>query len=351
MAAATTVHPNDLAIGELLAEADPATREVISAYRHDRSHVKNVQAMSSAKFTTDTLEDCAKFLGLKTRDEVNGKIFSNKPTLADRIILKIESHFEAECAACDASYRNKLADKPQKICFRCLQGSHDCDKMKDSSIDLSMPGAVWLCKGCYRQFDALAPTKEKKSKKEECQTTQRVQPTTHEDTGASNGEVEDENGQLASDSPTENGSGPPLNETTRRQICEKYVKNCCPHGISGTRKINGRNCGKDHPRACPRWLRNGSKKYGCTRKKCKLFHPVLCRYSVRTRRCENLACTYVHIANTKRWPASEDVHQPWENTGAGSQESQMPSGNGGIRQYGNETGQQPQQQYQTLKIS
>ena len=162
-----TVHPNDLAIGEILAKADPATKQVISAYRHDQHHTKNVQVLSSAKFTAEILETSANFLGLNTRDGDNGKIFSNKQTLADRIILKIESHFDAECAACEEIYRNKLTDKPMKVCFRCLQGSHDCDKMKDENIDLSMPGAVWLCKGCYRQFDVLAPTKEKKGRKGE----------------------------------------------------------------------------------------------------------------------------------------------------------------------------------------
>ena len=359
-----TVHPSDLAIGEILAKADPATKLVISAYRHDQQHTKNVQALSSAKFSAENLETCANFLGLKTRDGDKGKIFSNKQTLADRIILKIESHFDAECAACEEVYRNKLADKPLKVCFRCLQGSHDCDKMKGANIDLSMPGAVWLCKGCHRQFDALAPTKEKKGRKGESLNLQLQHSASQNVREVPNEEISpDEEAETNTNTDAHTGtnsnvqlveennhsSDPASSETvrssrnTQRVICEKYVKNCCPHGISGTRKINGRKCEKDHPRACPRWLKNGPRKYGCNRRNCKLFHPVLCRYSVRSRRCENLACTYVHIAYTRRWPASEDEFQSHtNNTGAGTQEQTT---NGDINSYQNPPAENRQQSY------
>ena len=352
--ATMTLQPNELAIGELLAEANPASKEIISAYHHDRNHAKNVQDMSSSKFTAENLEICANFLGLKTRDHENGKIFSNKPTLADRIILKIESHFEAECGACNLTYRNKLADKPLKVCFRCLQGSHDCDDMKNSSNDLTMPGAVWLCNGCYRQFDALAPTKEKKTRKAEATQPSTQQEQTNE---PGTNTLEERRNEDTSYDPSENGENDHSHShleitnqndqnrpRNRRQICPKYVKNCCPHGISGTRKINGRKCDKYHPRACPRWLLNGPRRQGCTSRNCKLFHPVLCRYSVRSRRCENLACTYVHISQTKRWPASEDNYEPLENN-PGSSSEQAPLGNENITQGDERNGQS--QQYQT----
>ena len=136
------ISQNDLAIGELLAHASPAAKAIISAYQPQRVHTKNVQVLSSAKFSAENLEICANFLGLKTRNAANDKIFGNKPTIADRIILKIESFFEADCAACKSKYRNKFGDEPLKSCFRCLQGSHDCDSMQSTNQALTMPGAV-----------------------------------------------------------------------------------------------------------------------------------------------------------------------------------------------------------------
>ena len=300
-------HPNDLAIGDLLVQATPEAKLIISAYQHDRNHTKNVQAMSAAKFTADNLETCANFLGLKTRDHDNGKIFSNKQTLADRIILKIESLFHSECIACHEMYQNKLADTPLKTCFRCLQGSHDCDQMMAANKALTMPGSVWVCFGCYKQFDVLAPTKEKKSKKEESAAPLEAIPE----------ELQPNQG-IENSTPGESSTN---NEVPRNErgdaseTCGLYMKNSCPHGISGKRKVDGQVCNKDHPKGCLKYLRSG--KRGCNKanknNKCQLFHPVLCRYSVRDRRCTNLQCTFVHLSRTKRWPASNDYTRP-DNT-------------------------------------
>ena len=89
-----------LAIGELLREADPISKLVIGSYNHVSHHAVNVKSLASAKFKTEQLETCANFLGLKTRDESNQLIFTNKPTLADRIITKIESFFPSKCQDC-----------------------------------------------------------------------------------------------------------------------------------------------------------------------------------------------------------------------------------------------------------
>ena len=80
---------NEQAIGELLTAADQNCHQIISSYNQSLSHGKKVATLSSAKFSADALEQCANFLGLKTSDDNEHKIYSNKPTLADRIILKI----------------------------------------------------------------------------------------------------------------------------------------------------------------------------------------------------------------------------------------------------------------------
>ena len=72
---------------------DPASKLVISAYSHVARHSINVKALASSKFKSEQLELCADFLRLQTRDENNQAIYTNKATLADRIVTKIESHF------------------------------------------------------------------------------------------------------------------------------------------------------------------------------------------------------------------------------------------------------------------
>ena len=115
-----------LAIGELLRLADNVSKTVINAYDPDASHKVNQNLLGGRKFSADALEACAVFLKLKTRLN-REKIYSNKLTLADRIILKIESFFEAQCNECLEMYTNHLdaEEPPPFTCFLCMQGSHD----------------------------------------------------------------------------------------------------------------------------------------------------------------------------------------------------------------------------------
>ena len=156
-----------LAIGELLREADPISKLVIGSYNHVSHHAVNVKSLASAKFKTEQLETCANFLGLKTRDESNQLIFTNKPTLADRIITKIVSFFLSTCQDCGEGYRVKyseLQSSPRLQCFLCLQPSHDCDKVKayiesleESSTGISskLIGNAWICSGCFDKNNPL----------------------------------------------------------------------------------------------------------------------------------------------------------------------------------------------------
>ena len=114
-----------LAIGELLREADPISKLVIGSYNHVSHHAVNVKSLASAKFKTEQLETCANFLGLKTRDESNQLIFTNKPTLADRIITKIESFFPSKCQDCGEGYRVKYSElQSSRVCSVSYVSSH-----------------------------------------------------------------------------------------------------------------------------------------------------------------------------------------------------------------------------------
>ena len=280
------------AIGDLLAAADDTCRPIISAHNQSFNHGKNVSALSSAKFSADALEKCANFLGLKTRDDEENKIYSNKPTLADRIILKIESFFESECAECAEKYRVKLGEKPKFQCFLCFQGSHNCPKISQSntqSTDTCPLGNVWICTGCYDKNDLLAPNRSRK----------RSNSTSgHSVTFTNNVTANPDQTENSEEAKTSH-SGP---------TCQLYLKNACPHGTSGKKLIDDKECEKYHPKRCQRFVKEGPKsKRGCRKgKNCEFLHPVLCKYSLRNRRCTNKECTFVHLRGTKRWPESED---------------------------------------------
>ena len=57
----------DEALGELLRAADPVSKTVIRAYKHEVQYSENLSAISGSKFSTDVLERCAEFLDLTTR--------------------------------------------------------------------------------------------------------------------------------------------------------------------------------------------------------------------------------------------------------------------------------------------
>ena len=91
-------------IGELLELAkDPASKKVIGAYRYSKKYNANLRKMKG--FTVSELEQCALSLMLKVKTEDNSDIYKDKVTLTDRIIMKIESHFESECDECGEKWK------------------------------------------------------------------------------------------------------------------------------------------------------------------------------------------------------------------------------------------------------
>jgi len=43
------------------------------------------------------------------------------------------------------------------------------------------------------------------------------------------------------------------------------------------------------------------RKFGCTKgSQCKSFHPVLCKFSVKSKLCTNKECTFIHLKGTRR---------------------------------------------------
>ena len=116
-------------MGELLNNANPAARRVLVAYNPDLKYQFNLKNMKACK--SAPIEECAKLLGLVPRDEAGKKLYQNLDVLGDRIILKIEALFEIQCDDCTETYRNKLEDTPLLKCQLCLQGSHNCEALRN----------------------------------------------------------------------------------------------------------------------------------------------------------------------------------------------------------------------------
>ena len=80
-------------IGEILSKADPLSKSVLTAYDSSKDRHANVKVLGGPKFQAMALDMCAEFLQIQVKHESGTRIYTNKPTLAMRIILEIESFF------------------------------------------------------------------------------------------------------------------------------------------------------------------------------------------------------------------------------------------------------------------
>ena len=92
-----------------------------------------------------------------------------------------------------------------------------------------------------------------------------------------------------------------INNNVQKPICHRYKQGKCPHGKSGNRIVNGQRCNFDHPRKCIKFCRFGHDKIQGCNGPCQFFHPILCRNSVRYRRCLLDNCTFAHLLGTERY--------------------------------------------------
>lgn len=307
------------ALGDHLNNTDDENiKRVLMTYSADAHYKVNLKNIST--LDAKLLEPCAIYLGFIVRDGDDKKLYQNKKVLSDRIILKIESLFDSHCDDCDKPYRNKLTDKPPLNCQLCLQGSHSCENVQEKidahnqlKIDNLKPvGLVWLCNGCLEKNNlALLPSKIKgnKIKAPKESTSEEKEEENDEDPENEEKEGEDDDNDQERVSPRRNRDGDPIQ---RQDICEKYVKMECPHGLTGKRLIDGVRCPKNHPPRCHRYCRYGkSDKFGCKRgKDCYYLHPQLCKSSELRRVCLNTDCTFVHLKFTRRYENSYRPNNP-----------------------------------------
>ena len=317
---------NALAVGNLVNAADPLTKKVLSAYRHDVDYTKNLNTIRT--FSCADLEAAASFFGASPGSYAEKtKRYLNRTTLADYIIIQLESHFPCDCEGCGEVYAVKLGESPRVRCFLCQQGSHGCAAM-DGSIG-SMSGSVWLCLPCKDKNNKIetfmgnrgaedpepvlsdeeyefkispkAGRSGKKNKKKK-----KKQAPVKKDT-ASDGLVtpvggvavlkDTELADVSSDGEVKLQCGPRFTN-----VCERYLLRDCPHGPKGDKLVSGKPCSKEHPQLCLRYCQYGTAtRSGCHfGDKCQNFHPPLCHNSEISRVCTDKECKATHLKNTRR---------------------------------------------------
>lgn len=325
----------DLVIGNILSNADETTKRVISAYDSSKDITSNLSVMSSSRFKAEELDKCALSLGFPTQHEDSSKIYSNKASLAHRIILQIQSLYPTICGECKEEYSIPLAPSttapPSLQCFLCFQGSHDCDPFKSKlpEAEKKLPaGTVWLCGSCYTQNNPFKPKKGRARKESKTGSTPASGTSTpnqkagnvHFDPSILSDRLHELNQKKetsgSQESPDNHTDTNPTDKKSINEddICDKLKKGTCPHGVSGNTPHNGiEKCAKLHPKQCRRFMRNGaSGKYGCKKgTQCPRYHPQHCSSSKRDRTCYSSVCRLVHLAGTRRReppPRADSMH-------------------------------------------
>ena len=314
-------------IGGLINGTDVLGKRVLASYDPSRSYGTNLHHVKNCK--SKELETCGKLLGLKVKSEdgKETKLYRNRDILADRIIMKIESLFEAKCSECDEMYQNTLQSEPVFQCRLCMLGSHDCQKIREKADQMSAERpkvVVWMCHECLgkNDLDNMQPApkkKEKKKKKEKTDgeasnsetKTNILEPAESGDEKSDEeGDEEDTAEEIA---PVEDG----VRVTAKRgkdvllkddegpekkpPICKNYMKRNCPHGHSGTRLVKGKTCEKQHPKRCYKYCDFGANHpRGCNKgKSCEFWHPRICTASRNNEVCKKDKCTFQHLAHTR----------------------------------------------------
>ena len=322
-----------LAIGNLLLKADSnaLAKSVITAFDSSKDLSVNKAVLSSSRFSAAALNSCAEFLDIALETSGGERIYSNKPALANRIILEIQSFYPAICADCDHEYSVEFDSetKPALHCFLCFQGSHNCASYTDKKDDVSLVGSVWLCKSCHDNNNPVKPKKSKSrgtSKTASTHNSGANTPRPDQKVTFSAEQLQNKLEKVSKDQSESNHSDKSKRPNLRQdEICSLLQLGKCPHGVTGKTPHNGKSeCNDFHPKRCNKFVRNGTnRKYGCRRgNKCMFFHPTPCSSSVSDKSCYDKDCTLTHLVGTKRHKRQDSSSRRSEQARHPSQSSQ-----------------------------
>ena len=298
-------------IGKLIEKADPTIRPVISAFDCFQNRENNFQKLN--KFNVGLLENCAEFLGISLADKDDCKIFV-KATLINRIYLGFMALLPAKCGECSVEYtiEHDPEHPPFFNCFRCFKGSHDCERNRGLHQTLSAmnipSGFVWLCDTCHGIVDPIEP---RKQRFRHGSTSGNSTPNGNQTMDSSSNTSKLVLQNVLSSTHNLRNSNPNSDsissseivdsEASSAEVCPRFLKWNCPHGISGKKQIGGKCCSLKHLRVCNQFRMSGSTgRKGCKKgSNCSFFHPEICRAVFDSGSCTKRDCRNFHPRSSR----------------------------------------------------
>ena len=280
-------------------------KTVIKAFDVDKDPEQIYKAVNN--FLKPALAEAAKYLKIDTTGLY-------KEDLVRRIISKLNSILLDFCLKCSTYFAVKLDAEPiaPSLVCACGQHCHSACYTDLAETIIKYPGIIYQCSVCMK---ASTPNSK---------VTVQNKPPTDKPTNAGNenDKTAETKTAAASDEST-SGKGPIKIKVVNSfnldllqaryprssyPVCEDYKRSNCRHGRLGHDEVDGQQCRYLHPKKCFKWCRKG--KYGCTDgEDCEFWHPLICKNSIRYKRCLDPDCTFTHLQNTIRYERRNSTHE------------------------------------------
>ena len=296
-----------------------------------------------------------------------------KPGCTDKLISRLQNLLPKNCQHCNSMYHADKDDEPLLSCNRCGQEAHRCCITKILNVDDDIGEADvhklinpyrlkcvhYLCTECEGHLYRNPYTHDVKNLKSINNKTTPMKRKQHEEDSDATVDTSDKGSLLANrkDDPNEKpptgasnvfhspdssnksdereestrDSGKESEEptTTESKKCRYYIQGKCRHGVSG------KNCQFQHPKSCPKLLKNGTRaNTGCTKgKKCTYFHPKMCPSSLTKGVCVDRTCEKKHVKGTRRAEDGTCDEQPQQRQEQQQQQKQQQQQQQPIQQH------------------
>lgn len=327
-------------LANLCAQApDTTIRNTLRNYKEDMSTAQLTKAFK--KVDKATLVNTLQYLN------VDGQSAYNKDAVVLNLICRIQNLLPDTCNICEEMYCTLVDETPLLKCSICGQGAHTpcilhllhvneeekdnfCqDDVKHMINAPGIPGIHYLCKACEKnvipqpeegKLRSQSVSQAKQTDSSEPASSSSLDRNDSEDDAIAEVPVNDRPDPTINNLPAAD-NGPPLAEphnptpdarsvsqrapNPRRGVCPFYKRGTCRHGMSG----NG--CNKEHPKACPKLIRHGTRgPRGCSAgNKCDRFHPKMCPQSLAAGECLTTDCKLRHIIGTRRSTSRQTQHE------------------------------------------
>ena len=296
---------------ELIIDAPADIVSMLTCYNYDQNAEDIYNQLS--RFKKAQLQEAAVFL------QQPAKTYKYKDQLVRAIISRIDSLLLEHCTKCESKYSINKDDIPILSCINCGQGCHyECYK---DIVDIvkSYPGIHFQCHRCEikstqsnldieSQETPKTPNVEQDNSQEDDHPLTPGQPPR---TPATPSQPSQPTNPFTPSQPSQ----PPINpDEPARPTCQRYIRGNCPHGILGKNLVNGEMCFFGHPKRCMKFCRNGPySRFGCNKgRDCEYMHPILCKYSLKYRKCTNRKCKFTHLKFTQRYETENADFPPAE---------------------------------------